>query len=263
MDSGAPGGTRTPGLLIRSQSLYPSELRARGSIVSSNYPGDSRREQRPPGTGGRDIKVTETEIKLRWDGSAASARAHIEAHGYRAVGPRTLEADQLFDRASGELRRAGQILRLRTSGGKSTATFKGPAEAGPYKSREEIEFDVGDAAAFEEVLARLGYQRAFRYEKYRTKFAAGRQEGQGSAEGERGEGPAGEQGIVTLDETPIGVFMELEGLKSWIDATAKHLGFGRDSYLTASYAALYGAHKAAHPEAPADMVFVRNSFTLP
>ena len=27
--SGAPGGTRTPGLLVRSQSLYPAELRAR------------------------------------------------------------------------------------------------------------------------------------------------------------------------------------------------------------------------------------------
>ena len=26
---GAPGGTRTPGLLVRSQSLYPAELRAR------------------------------------------------------------------------------------------------------------------------------------------------------------------------------------------------------------------------------------------
>src|ERR1035441_2516027 len=27
--SGAPGGTRTPGLLVRSQPLYPTELRAR------------------------------------------------------------------------------------------------------------------------------------------------------------------------------------------------------------------------------------------
>ena len=27
--NGAPGGTRTPGLLVRSQSLYPAELRAR------------------------------------------------------------------------------------------------------------------------------------------------------------------------------------------------------------------------------------------
>ena len=29
-ESGAPGGTRTPGLLVRSQSLYPAELRAHG-----------------------------------------------------------------------------------------------------------------------------------------------------------------------------------------------------------------------------------------
>src|SRR5260370_23826411 len=29
LESGAPGGTRTPGLLVRSQLLYPAELRAR------------------------------------------------------------------------------------------------------------------------------------------------------------------------------------------------------------------------------------------
>jgi hypothetical protein len=33
--AGAPGGTRTPGLLVRSQSLYPAELRAHCLIVSS------------------------------------------------------------------------------------------------------------------------------------------------------------------------------------------------------------------------------------
>ena len=31
--SGAPGESRTPGLLVRSQTLYPTELRARGSAV--------------------------------------------------------------------------------------------------------------------------------------------------------------------------------------------------------------------------------------
>jgi hypothetical protein len=29
-----------------------------------------------------------------------------------------------------------------------------------------------------------------------------------------------EPGIITLDETPIGVFLELEGGKYWIDGTA-------------------------------------------
>ena len=32
---GAPGGTRTPGLLVRSQPLYPAELRAHGDSVAS------------------------------------------------------------------------------------------------------------------------------------------------------------------------------------------------------------------------------------
>jgi hypothetical protein len=32
---GAPGRTRTCGLLVRSQSLYPTELRARQAIIIS------------------------------------------------------------------------------------------------------------------------------------------------------------------------------------------------------------------------------------
>jgi hypothetical protein len=31
--NGAPGGTRTPDLLVRSQTLYPTELRARGVLI--------------------------------------------------------------------------------------------------------------------------------------------------------------------------------------------------------------------------------------
>ena len=201
--------------------------------------------QRPPGPAHRDINVTEIEIKLPWEGDAGAARAHIEGHGYRAVSPRLLEADQLFDRESKELFRSGQLVRLRASGGMFTVTYKGPADAaaGPYKSREEIEFGVTDAGAFEEVLARLGYQRAFRYEKYRTKFDGG-------------------EGIIALDETPIGIFIELEGPKYWIDSAAKSLGFGSGKYLNSSYAALYAAYKAAHPEAPRNMLFVCDSLKL-
>ena len=45
---GAPGEIRTPGLLIRSQTLYPAELRARKShfeairASSANAPGRNR-----------------------------------------------------------------------------------------------------------------------------------------------------------------------------------------------------------------------------
>jgi adenylate cyclase class 2 len=208
--------------------------------------------------------VIETEIKLRWPRDADSARSHIEAHGYAAMGPRLLEADQLFDRPAkdveggdvrggylpgGELRASGQVLRLRLSGGEATVTYKGPVEAsGPYKSREEIEFIVDDPAAFELVLARLGYRRGFRYEKFRTKFRA-------ADEAQVGE--AG-QGIVTLDETPMGVFIELEGAEYWINAAAERLGFTRNQFISASYATLYNEFRVSQYGLPTDMVFAKS-----
>ena len=181
--------------------------------------------------------MVETEVKLRWDGDAVSARARIEACGFAANRPRLFESNQLFDLASSELLQRRQILRLRIFGGVATVTYKGPPAPGPYKSREEIEFHVDNPETFEIVLSRLGYQRTFRYEKYRTTFNA-----------------AG-IGVVTLDETPIGIFIELEGPEYWIDAASGHLGFSRSDFLTASYAALYAEYRVNHSDAPPNMMF--------
>jgi hypothetical protein len=49
----------------------------------------------------------------------------------------------------------------------------------------------------------------------------------------------GTHGIVTLDETPIGCFLEIEGAPRWIDLTARRLGFQKFDYITASYGRLY------------------------
>ena len=165
--------------------------------------------------------MTETEVKIRWPEGRGDPRPALEYFGYAEVSPRVLEADQLYDRPGGELRSGDRILRLRQSGETAKVTYKGPAERDLYKSREEIEFDVSDPERVRLVLDRLGFASAFRYEKFRTTFAK-----------------QGEDGIVTLDETPIGVFLELEGPKYWIDSTAKHLGFSVSDYVTASYAAL-------------------------
>jgi adenylate cyclase class 2 len=184
--------------------------------------------------------MIETEIKIRFDrGSPRDARDLIERHGYTLLDPRTLESDQVFDLDSSQLKGADQLLRLRRSGARSTVTYKGPATRERHKSREEIEFDVSDAAAFALVLDRLGYTPRFRYEKYRTKFAA--------------QPP--EPGIITIDETPIGVFLELEGTPDWIDLTAARLGFAGSEYCTQSYAALYREYLLSHRDAPPNMVF--------
>jgi adenylate cyclase, class 2 len=181
---------------------------------------------------------TETEVKLCWRGTPAEAQALFASLGYAQQEPRSLESDQLFDRENGELRGSDRLLRLRRVGDRATVTYKGPADRQVYKSREEIEFDVSDAGAYLLVLDRLGYRPGFRYEKYRTKFAR-----------------TGESGIITLDETPVGVYLELEGPREWIDSTSAVLGFTRQDYLTASYAALYRNFRESHPDAPPDMLF--------
>lgn len=180
--------------------------------------------------------ATETEIKLR---ARDGIEAAVEALGYRVRTPRELESDQLYDSADGGLRHSDQVLRLRTRGTRATLTYKGPAQRAPHKSREEIELDLSDGPAFALVLERLGYRAGFRYEKYRTTFAHPDQ-----------------PGLITLDETPVGKFLELEGPAVWIDEMALKLGYSRDDYILDSYAALWSQFCKTNPGAvPTAMVF--------
>jgi len=179
----------------------------------------------------------ETEIKLRFPAGAEAARELLARHGYQATAPRELESDQVFDLPDQPLRASGRLLRLRHRGDEWILTYKGPCRDGRHKSREEIETTLADGEAFELILTSLGYIRTFRYEKYRTNFKAGA------------------SGLVTLDETPIGCLLELEGPEYWIDATAAQLGFGQEQYITRSYAALYEEYAAANPGAPTNMTF--------
>ena len=183
--------------------------------------------------------AVETEVKLRLPKGAQHAKALLEQHGLQPIGPRQLETDQTFDLPTGELRQTSRLLRLRSAGNQWTVTYKGPPDLrSQHKSREEIETDVSDGPSFVQILERLGYRPGFAYEKFRTIFKS----------------PAGE-GIATLDETPIGDFMELEGPAYWIDRTAQQLGFAPADYITCSYASLYEEHRRTHGTVPRDMKF--------
>ena len=186
----------------------------------------------------KEREPVETEVKLRVAGARAAAEL-LGKHGYRARKPRTLQADQLFDLEDNALRDSGRLLRVRRSAGASTLTYKGPPLGGPHKSREELETQVEDGNALRSILSRLGYRPGFRYEKYRTVF---------QVPGDEGSGEIG------LDETPIGVFLELEGPADWIDKTAQQLGFSSADYITTSYGSLYREFLKLHG-GPADMVF--------
>ena len=166
----------------------------------------------------------EVEIKLRL-GSVAEGRRRLRLAGFKVAKRRVLEQNVIFDTPGRALRRRGVVLRLRSSGARSLVTFKGPAERGKHKIRQEIEFDLvsGGGPGFTLVLEALDYRPAFRFVKYRSEYVP----------------PTGAAGRAMLDETPVGVFLELEGPPRWIDRTARLLGFREADYITASYAELH------------------------
>ena len=179
----------------------------------------------------------ETEIKLRVP-EAAGAKALIERRGFRVARERVFESNTIYDTSGGRLRAAGELLRLRQAGSGGLLTFKGRGEPGRHKVRPEIETEVADPSAMAKILEAAGFRPVFRYEKYRTEF-------------DRSDG----DGSVVLDETPIGVYLELEGESHWIDAVAVELGFNESAYITASYGKLYVDHCRAANKPPGDMVF--------
>jgi adenylate cyclase class 2 len=179
----------------------------------------------------------EIEIKLAVE-SASAARRLLRRAGFRVAHRRAFEANMVYDTPDGTLRSTNQLLRVRESGGAVILTYKGPPKPGPHKSREEVETEVCNGRAIESMLERLGFQPKFRYEKYRAEYRR-----------------PGASGVATVDEMPIGTFVELEGTARWIDRTARQLGFGRENYITASYGWLYFEWCRRAGVKPSNMVF--------
>lgn len=179
----------------------------------------------------------ETEVKLALSDPDMTLQAIREA-GFTESVPRLFEANLIYDTQDLSLRRKGELLRVRTAGRRNVLTWKGVAVPGRHKSRPETEVDFSEFDALDGILRHLGYQPVFRYEKYRTEF--------------RGTPP---EGTVTLDETPIGWYLELEGEPGWIDAAARRLGFSEAEYINASYAGLYREFCERRGQTPGWMVF--------
>jgi len=179
----------------------------------------------------------EIEIKLALPDAAAGRRL-LRAAGFRITKRRVFEANTLFDTALGALSATGRLLRVREAGPRGILTYKGAAVAGKYKDREELEVEVSDPRRLIEMLVRLDFIPTFLYEKYRTEYRR-----------------PGESGLATLDETPIGVYLELEGAPGWIDRNARRLGFAESDYSTASYGGLYADYCRTHGLRLANMTF--------
>ena len=185
----------------------------------------------------------EREIKLRFD-SADEARAKILALGATPLHGRRLQEDALLDTDDEMLRRQRSTLRIRSEGSKSLLTYKGPPRPGAIKIREELETVVADGAALLAILQALGLHVWFRYEKYREEFSA-------------------DDVVIAIDETPVGVFVEIEGGEVAIHDMARALGKDAADYITDSYRFLFLQHRDQNGLEGHDMVFAGPAAAAP
>ncbi|MGC2501390.1 MAG: adenylate cyclase, partial [Silvibacterium sp.] len=63
-------------------------------------------------------------------------------------------------------------------------------------------------------------------------------------------------GHCVIDETPVGVFAELEGPGEWIDTISERLGLDPASLMTDSYGRLFENWRRETGSAARDMTFI-------
>lgn len=184
----------------------------------------------------------EIEVKLRFDSVEPLTRAGIILVIETA---RHFEDNILLDTEDKQLGQKAAILRVRQSGETGSLTYKEkPAPDAPatqFKQRIEFETALADAASASAIFERLGYQKWFRYQKYRTIY--------------RATLPGGKNLHVMFDETPIGNFIELEGEEGAILQAIELLGISSKDYVLESYLALQAAHCQQNSKPFDDMVF--------
>jgi adenylate cyclase, class 2 len=144
----------------------------------------------------------------------------LRSLGFHCDTPSTHEINTLYDLPGQELRRNGELLRLRDYGGKWTLTHKSKVVGGKHKSRGELETAVADGKRMDAILRALGFLPVFVYEKFRAEWSD-------------------DKGEVVVDRTPIGEIAEIEGKSRWIDRIARELGVKPADYITKSYAELF------------------------
>lgn len=169
----------------------------------------------------------ETEIKIKLV-DAEEFRRKLDRMKPVPVSERHFEDNFLFDFPGAELRSRGCLLRVRITPGKATITHKSPPQRNSlFKVREERETIVADGEMALEIFKQIGLRIWFRYQKYRQEYdlpVSGRKDARIR---------------LAIDETPIGLYLELEGTEEGIRQISRDMGFRESQYLRDSYYTLY------------------------
>jgi adenylate cyclase class 2 len=136
----------------------------------------------------------EVEQKHRVDDSAAVQRRLVD-RGV-SLGPPIVQSDEYFAHPCRDFSQTDEALRIRTVGGGSFVTYKGPKLDATTKTRRELELPLADVDQFAELLVALGFQPVATVRKTRRPFVLNH---------------AGQQVHGAWDEVDgVGTFVELE-----------------------------------------------------
>lgn len=190
----------------------------------------------------------EIEAKFRLQ-NVADIQTALRRQGAKCLGA-VLETNRFFDWPDDRLRQGDCGLRIRRVTGLSagddgqlppqrvTMTYKGPRQGGPFKVREEIEFqaDSGDAAM--SLFEALGLRRALTFEKRRESWLCA-------------------DCRVEIDELPrLGFFLEIEGPdEPAVSAVRDRLGLTDEPVEPQPYTALISDYQQKHPKEPPELTF--------
>ena len=177
----------------------------------------------------------ENEIKLAFPSPDTAVRRLIEA-GAHEVHARAFEDNVVFDLAGRPLTSSGRLLRLREFDGTSELTFKAPVQGEHrHKLRIEHETAVANSEALRSILLALGFAAVYRYQKYRAIYRLDDVE-------------------ASVDETPLGTFVELEGEPDDVDRAAAALGALPSDFIRATYRELHEKDAAARGVVAGDLL---------
>lgn len=181
----------------------------------------------------------ETEIKFRVADTAA-LEARLAEISFHLVTPRSFESNTLYDTADRQLRIKHELVRIRSYAGHWLLTHKRVPDSGigedRHKHRVETETELSDGEALAQVFASIGLVPVFRYEKWRTEWSD-------------------DHGHCVIDETPLGVFAELEGPPEWIDSISEQLGIAAQDRLILSYGRIFEQWREETGSTAEDLTF--------
>jgi adenylate cyclase class 2 len=171
----------------------------------------------------------ELELKVKVHDFDAVRKA-LTGSGAKHVGS-VLEVNTFFDTPDKSLLAQDKGLRLRRTRDDRTGkeqfviTVKGPAQPGPFKSREEAETDVDDGDRAAGVLQALGFRPELSFEKRRESW---------TLDGCK----------IELDELPIlGRLVEIEGPdETTVSRVRDRLGLTALASIKTGYIALLSRH---------------------